>query len=178
MIYALDEQYFVRALRQSDLEGPYPGWFEDQAVTQFSSHGKFARTNQYFQAYLNQIDRDDQLVWAICHESDGHIGNICLQAINFINRNADFGVLMGNKKHWGKGVAFKAMKTILSHGFYKLNLERIYCGTAANNEAMRAIAQKIGMIEEGRWRSHLYIEGQWVDMIQYGILRDECPRTI
>lgn len=29
MIYQLDEQYYVRTFRKSDLEGPYLGWFED-----------------------------------------------------------------------------------------------------------------------------------------------------
>lgn len=178
MIYQLDDQYYVRVLRQSDLSGPYPGWFEDQLVTQNNSHGKFVKTQEYFQEYFDRLNSEDQLVWAICHKDDGHIGNICLQLINFVNRNADFGMLIGDKRHWGKGVALKALQALLEHGFYKLNLERIYCSTPATNHAMQKIALKVGMTEEGRRRSHLYLEGQWVDMIQYGILRDEYPRVV
>jgi len=177
MIYELDDHYYVRGLTQSDLSGPYPGWFSDQTVTKYNSHGKFVKTLDYFQSYFDQLNNQDQLVWAICHRENGHIGNISLQLIDFICRNADLGVLIGDKRHWGKGVALMAAKALLQHGFYKLNLERIYCSTAATNYGMQKLAVKMGMTEEGRRRSHMYLEGQWIDMIQFGILRNECPCT-
>ena len=178
MIYSLDEQYFVRTLHQSDVTGPYPGWFEDQSVTRYNSHGKFPKTADFFQNYFNQLNGENQLVWAICHKDDGHIGNISLQLINFINRNADLGILVGDKRHWGQGVGLKASKALLQHGFYKLNLERIYCSFADGNLAMQKLAMNMGMSQEGRCRSHIYLNGDFVDMIRYGILRAECPRTI
>jgi RimJ/RimL family protein N-acetyltransferase len=174
MIYQLSHEYFVRALQESDLDGPYMSWFEDQEVCSHNSHGKFLKTRAYFRDYLEGLDREDRLVWAICHETDGHIGNISLQLISFINRNADFGVLIGDKRHWGRGVAYEAGMKLIHHGFYKLNLERIYCATAASNISMRNLAKKMGMVEEGCRRSHLFLDGKWVDMIEFGILRHEC----
>lgn len=174
MIYQLPGQYFVRPLQASDLEGPYPSWFEDQDVCRYNSHGKFFKTAAYFQAYLDGLNSEDQVLWAICHETDGHVGNISLQGISFINRHADFTVLIGNKKHWGKGVAYEAAKKLFQHGFNRLNLERIWCATASPNIAMRKLAKKLGMVEEGCRRAHLYFDGEWVDMIEFGILRREC----
>lgn len=174
MIYQLSENYFVRALRESDLDGPYPSWFEDQEVCRYNSHGKFFKTLADFRAYLDDLSGEDQVVWAICHVADGHIGNISLQGISFINRHADFAVLIGDKRHWGKGVAYQAAKALFLHGFNKLNLERIWCATAAPNMVMRNLAKRLGMVEEGCRRSHLYLNGEWVDMIEFGILRSEC----
>jgi RimJ/RimL family protein N-acetyltransferase len=54
-----------------------------------------------------------------------------------------------------------------------LNLERIHCGTAAGNAGMQGLARKLGMREEGRRRSHLFLEGERVDVLEYGILREE-----
>ena len=173
MIYQLSDEYFVRPLQESDLEGAYMSWFEDQEVCSYNSHGKFFKTRAHFRAYLDGLNSEDQVVWAICHKTDGHIGNISLQGISFINRNADFAVLIGDKRHWGRGVAYEAGKKLIHHGFFKLNLERIYCATAATNTSMRNLAKKLGMIEEGCRRSHLYLDGKWVDMIEYGILRHE-----
>jgi RimJ/RimL family protein N-acetyltransferase len=178
MIYKLDEQYYVRTLHPNDILGPYPNWFQDQITTQFNSHGKFTKTIDFFENYINQVNNENQLVWAICHHDDGHIGNISLQLINFLNRNADFSILIGEKNHWGKGLAFKASKIMLQHGFYKLNLKRIYCSTSDSNISMKKLALKLGMSEEGRCRSHIYLNGNWVDMIRYGILRDECSKSI
>jgi RimJ/RimL family protein N-acetyltransferase len=63
-----------------------------------------------------------------------------------------------------------ASKTILEHGFKKLNLHRIYCGTAANNEGMKKLALNLGMKEEGIRKEHLFLNGAWVDVLEYGIV--------
>jgi len=173
MIYQLSEEYFVRTLQESDLDGPYTSWFEDQEVCAYNSHGKFFKTRDHFRNYITCQNREDQVVWAICHQVDGHIGNISLQLISLVNRNADFGVLIGDKRHWGKGVAFQAGMKMFYHGFFKLNLKRIYCQTAASNISMQSLAKKLGMVEEGCRRSYFYLDGKWVDMIEYGILQNE-----
>lgn len=171
MIYKLNDEYFVRSLQESDLAGPYMSWFEDQDVCRYNAHGKFFKTAAYFRSFYESLDSEDRIVWAICHNTDGHIGNISLQGISSINRNAEFAILLGDKRHWGKGVAKMAGRKLVQHGFDKLNLERIYCGTAASNEAMKKLALTLGMVQEGCRRSHLYLDGGWVDVIEYGLLR-------
>ena len=173
MIYRLNDTYYVRPLDEYDLDGAYRSWFEDQEVCRFNSHGKFFKTRSFFQTYLANLNTEDRVVWAICNDEDGHIGNISLQDISFINRTAEFAILIGDKTHWGKGVARLAGGAILMHGFTKLNLERIYCGTAANNEGMKALATDLGMQVEGRRRMHLFLEGARIDVLDYGILREE-----
>lgn len=172
VIYILNDYYYVRTLRQSDLDGDYPSWYEDQEVCRFNSHGNFFKTLDYFHEYIKKIDLEDRVVWAICHKSDGHIGNIALQNISIINRNAEFAILIGNKKHWGKGVGKMSGLKLIQHGLYKLNLERIYCGTADTNVGMKSLAISLGMVEEGRRRKHLFLNGKWVDLVEYGLLRE------
>lgn len=173
MIYELDQNYHVRGFLKDDLSGPYPSWFEDQDVCRYNSHAKFFKTANYFRAFYDSLDSNDKIVWAICHNQDGHIGNVSLQCLSVVNRNAEFAIIVGNKGHWGKGVALKASQKMFLHGFYKLNLKRIYCGIAEKNRAMLRLAEKLGMLQEGLRRSHLYLEGQWMDFIEYGILKNE-----
>lgn len=173
MIYKLGDHYFVRPLMERDLDGAYPEWFEDQEVCRFNSHGKFFKTMGYFRDYIEQLNREDRFVWAVCHTEDGHIGNVSLQQISFVNRNAEFAILLGDKRHWGRGVGLLASRKLFEHGFGKLNLERIYCGTAAINVPMIRLAKALGMVMEGNRRQHLYLEGSWVDMVEYGVLRSE-----
>jgi [ribosomal protein S5]-alanine N-acetyltransferase len=172
MIYSLGSGYYVRALRESDVDGPYPRWFEDQDVCCFNSHGKFFKNLDYFRQYVRSLNGEDKIVWAICHESDGHIGNVSLQSISFVNRNAEFAIILGDSNHRGKGVGKIASSKLIEHGFHKLNLKRIYCGTAATNLAMQSLAKYLGMVEEGRRRQHLFLDGKWVDMLEYGLLRE------
>jgi len=178
MICQLNTDYFVRPLIEADLAGAYPGWFEDQEVCRYNSHGKFFKTKAYFQGYLDALNREDRVVLAICHSVDGHIGNISLQEISLINRTAEFAIILGDKRHWGRGVGLLAGKKLLEHGFNKLNLERIHCGTAATNTGMIKLANALGMVHEGTRRQHLFLEGARVDMLEYGILQAEFLNSI
>lgn len=173
MIYSLSESYYVRALSESDLTGDYPLWFQDQDICRYNSHGKHAYTEQYFRGFLESVNSSGNLIWAICHVDDGHIGNIALQCISAVNQSAEFAIIIGNHNHWGNGVAKMAADAILLHGFNKLNLRRIYCGTAATNIGMQKLAAFMKMSEEGRRREHLFLEGEWVDVIEYGVLKNE-----
>ena len=176
MIYVLNEQYFVRPLAAEDVQGAYPTWFEDQDVCRYNAHGKFFKARSYFLDYANDQNREDRVVWAVCHRADGHIGNVSLQEISFINRTAEFAILLGDRRHHGKGVGLLVGRKLLEHGFDKLNLERIYCGTAATNAGMRKLALALGMTLEGTRREHLFLEGARVDMVEYGVLRGEFAR--
>jgi [ribosomal protein S5]-alanine N-acetyltransferase len=173
MMYRLSEEYYLRGLCEADIEGPYPGWFEDQEVCRYNSHGKFVRTRDYFRNYVRSLDDSRAIVCAICHARDGHIGNVSLQELSFIDRNAEFAIILGDRRHAGRGVARLAGAALLAHGFDKLNLNRIYCGTAAGNVAMNKLALALGMRQEGIRRQHLFLEGKWADVIEYGILHGE-----
>jgi RimJ/RimL family protein N-acetyltransferase len=104
----------------------------------------------------------------------GILNLVSLDKISFVNRNADYVVIIGNKAHWKKGVAFMASQAIIKHGFNKLNLKRIWCATASSNIPMQALAKRLGMMQEGCRRSHFYFDGKWDDMVEFGILKDEC----
>lgn len=173
MIYRLNDEYFVRGLCEADLAGPYPTWFEDQEVSRFNSHGKWVRTEDYFREYVRSLNGSDKVVWAICHERAGHVGNVTLQAISPIDRAAEFAVIIGEREHRSKGLGKLAGRKLLEHGFAKLNLHRVYCGTAATNDGMKRLALALGMKQEGVRRAHMFLDGQWVDLVEYGILRDE-----
>ena len=173
MIYQIGAKYFVRALRSSDLAGPYMSWFEDQEVCRFNSHGKLFPSEDYFRSYIASLGDADRIVWAICHQVDGHIGNISLQGISLINRHAEFAILIGDRRHWNQGVGKMAGAKLVQHGFEKLNLQRIYCGIAAPNLGMRQLAVALSFKEEGCQRKHIYLDGDWVDVIEYGMLRED-----
>ena len=176
MIYTLSNDYFVRQLAESDLDGSYLDWFDDQEVCRFNSHGKFFKTKAYFKEFINDLNNEDRLVWAICHVNDGHVGNVSLQQISWVNRTADFAIILGEKCHWGKGIGLLAGNKILEHGFNKLNLERVGCGTAATNEGMKKLAIAMGMTLEGTRRQYLFLEGIRVDLLEYGIVRAEFEK--
>jgi len=141
-------------------------WFDDQEVCKYNSHGKLTNRD------LGKINPENNILWAVslCG-SRTHIGNIMLANINWIDRNAEFSCIFGEKKYWGKGYATEAAEVLFKHGFEKLNLHKIWLGTAAVNGGMIKVADNLGMEQEGFLKEHLFLEGQYVNCVMLGITR-------
>jgi len=167
----------------------YRQWFHDPDVTKYNSHGLFPYTKEQMAKFLAQLESSDNLVWAVMakpeekgrrfakYEKHGlyyldglHIGNITLQQINWIYRSAEFACVFGKKNYWGKGYGTEAAKMIFNHGFKRLNLHRIWTGTASTNIGMQKIAGKLGMKKEGVFKEAMFLNGEWIDIVEYGIL--------
>ena len=104
-------------------------------------------------------------------EEGVHIGNISLQRIDYVSRNAEFAVLLGVKSCWGEGYGEEAGRLLLDHAFFSLNLHRVYCGTFSTNIGMRRLAEKLGMVEEGCRSEAVFKSGRWLDIVEFGVLR-------
>ncbi|RJX19023.1 MAG: N-acetyltransferase [Desulforudis sp.] len=182
------ERIILRPFTREDAlnpDGNYQRWFHDAQVTKFNSHGLFPYTEAKLGAFLAGLEADDRLVLAIEAKvrPDGqpmnatrHIGNISLQSINWIYRSAEFAVIIGESKYWGQGIGYEAGRLLIKHGFRRLNLNRIWTGTAATNAGMRNLALKLGFKEEGVFRQGMFLDGEYVSIIAYGLLRADWAR--
>jgi RimJ/RimL family protein N-acetyltransferase len=72
----------------------------------------------------------------------------------------------------GQGYATEASEAVLAHGFDQLNLHKIVAHCFAPNEPSRALLARLGFSEEGRRESEAYVDGEWTDILRYGLLRD------
>jgi RimJ/RimL family protein N-acetyltransferase len=169
------KQIYLRSMIDSDSEGQYPTWFNDTEVCRGNSHHIFPYTLEDAHAYIQEANRGHHhLILAIVtSKNDTHIGNIALDNINYINRTSELTIVIGDKSCWKKGYGKEAAKLICDHGFMSLNLNRIACGTFEDNKGMRKLAEYLGMREEGRRRHAVYKHGRYVDVIEYGVLKDE-----
>jgi ribosomal-protein-alanine N-acetyltransferase len=165
---------FLRPLDKADVEGNYSKWMNDKYITQFNSHGIFPATKESLLNYISSLnDSAKSMVLAIVtKDKQFHIGNISLQEINWVNRSAELAFLLGEKEFWGKGIMYEAGMLIISHAFNALNLHRIYCGTSIENIGMRKLATKLGMQEEGIRKQAIYKNGRYLDIIEYGMVRE------
>jgi len=173
--FLVGKKFYLREIRKEDLNETYQQWLNDEDVCAYNSHHRFPNYRENMVSYYkNVIKSNSNLILAIIDKkTDLHIGNVSLQEIDKINRSAEFAIIIGNKKYWGRGVGEEVGKLIISHGFKQLNLQRIYCGTADNNLGMQKLAKKLGFKKEGVSRSGLYKNGQYYDIINYGVLKNE-----
>lgn len=77
------------------------------------------------------------------------------------------------KPYWGQGYGTEAGKAVLQYGFEVLKLNRIYAQSFTTNPGSWRIMEKIGLKYEGTLRQHVSRFGQYYDLAQYGILKEE-----
>jgi len=178
--FLVGKSIFLRPLKESDINGPYPAWLNDAEVCGGNSHHIFPFRTQNAVTYIEKAHGDlNHLLLAVVRNKDGeHIGNIALDKINYINRSAELTILIGDKSCWNKGYGKEAARLICDHGFFTLNLHRISCGTFENNTAMCSLAEYLGMTEEGRRREAAYKDGRYLGVVEYGVLKPEYLKKI
>jgi [ribosomal protein S5]-alanine N-acetyltransferase len=175
VIFLKGERIHLRALEEKDLNDYYLQWLNDEDVCRYNSHAVFPNTESKMRSYFVSLQNQEKnIVLAIIHtDTSKHIGNVSLQNINWISRNAEFAILLGDKDFWGDAYGEESAKLIVGYGFERLNLHRIYCGTLVGNKGMMKLAQKLNMSEEGRRRQAIFKHGEYIDIIEYGVLNTE-----
>lgn len=166
---------YLRPLTLKDAKGNYPNWLNDPEVCRFNSHAVFPYTKEKAVRYIRsaQSSREALVLAIVLRKNGAHIGNIALQNIDYVNRSAEFAILLGEKKYWGKGYSKEAAGLLVRHAFDQLNLNRVYCGTSATNTAMRRLALFLGMKQEGLRRKAQFKNGAYLDEAEFGVLREE-----
>lgn len=156
----------------------YKEWFYDKDVTRYNHWGLFHHSKQKEDAFLYMCESGEgDVVLAILvpdeYKDYKHIGNVSLQSINNIYRSAEFAITIGEKEYWGQRYGYEALLLLFHHGFDKLNLHRIWTGTAITNEGMKKIIHKLGMLHEGTFKQAMYLDGIYEDIVAYGMLKNE-----
>lgn len=153
----------------------YHNWSLDNEVTRYNSHGLFRKTKKDIDSWLSSIENGDILCWGIFYKKEW-IGVISLQSINRTYQSAEIALYIGERKHWGKGVASFAVSSVVSHGFERLNFNRIWSGTAAHNVGMNKVFARTGFKSEGVFREGMYVCGKYENINLYSILKSDYEK--
>lgn len=117
----------------------------------------------------------EAVVFAVClRESDELVGAMGLDLAPE-HEKAELGYWIG-VPYWGRGYATEAARAVLAYGFGTLGLERVVARHYARNPASGRVLRKLGMRKEGVLRRDIRKWGEFVDVVVYGILREEHGR--
>ncbi|MDQ0255716.1 ribosomal-protein-alanine N-acetyltransferase [Evansella vedderi] len=74
---------------------------------------------------------------------------------------------------WGKGYAAEGLIAILDYAFNKMFLNKICAYTNSRNGNAIGIMRKYGFQQEGKLREHQFLDGEYVDVLAYSLLKKE-----
>lgn len=173
MIYG--ERIRLRAIERGDID-TFLRWFNDPEVRRYLlmyEPMSRAKEERWFEGHL--ASRDDYLLGIEAREGEGwrHIGNCGLHKVDWKNRSAVLGIVLGEKDYWGRGYGTEAARTLLRFGFTELNLHRVELEVFDYNPRAQACYEKAGFRREGTRRQALYRDGRYHDVHLMSILQDE-----
>jgi diamine N-acetyltransferase len=116
---------------------------------------------------------DEEHSWFVIEVDGLVIGELSLHHRDPRARVAAFGIGIYDPAYIGQGYGREASALFLDWAFRIQNYQRIWLDTWATNERAIRCYQALGFIEEGRQRRHIYVDGQYVDMVFMGLLREE-----
>jgi RimJ/RimL family protein N-acetyltransferase len=146
------EKAILREKRLSDAENDYSWRCDvelarlDAATPMHLSHKEFMT---YYQDELRHPSKKRQRL-AIDSLDGKHIGNCMYYDIDDEKRQAELGILIGDRDYWGKGYGTDAVKTLLAHIYRGTTLDRIYLNTLEWNIRAQLCFQKCGFVTCGR----------------------------
>ncbi len=173
--FLVGRRLYLRPLQETDLNEGYLGWLNDSEVTRYLAFGRFPVTDSANREYLRRFfgSTADILLAIVDIESDQHIGNVTLNRIDWIDRTADTGIMIGRKDFWGRGYATEAWTLLIRYAFERLGLHKIIAGSTAEHTGSLSALKKLGFQREGILRGEIFLDGKYHDVIRMGLFVEE-----
>jgi diamine N-acetyltransferase len=166
------ERVTLRAIERDDIKRLHALGQNVELVLAGDGHWQpvpLAAFEKQFEKHLDDHERS-----AFVIEADAKvIGDIGLHSRDRRSRVSSFGVAIYDPEYLGKGYGREAIALLLGWAFDTQNYERIWLTTWSTNQRAIRCYQAIGFVEEGRLRRQIFVDGQYVDTMVMGILRDE-----
>jgi len=157
-------------------------WRNDPEIRDGILGYRFPVTAEMEADWVNSVLKDQsrtRVILAIEEKSDGaFVGFVYLNNIDWFARNAEFGILIGERSRHGKGLAREALALVVDYAFKTLNLQRLYLRVVAFNKRALRLYRGFGFVQEGIQRQHAFARGRYHDVVLMGLLRGEFKAIV
>ena len=126
----------------------------------------------WIKGQYDNLHHDKGYEFAITDKSTGTILGAMALTNNQKWKNGEIGYWVG-EEYWGNGYASEAAKAILEFAFTEKSYHKVFARCFPSNIASARVIEKIGMKKEGVLRDHIIKEDQYLDLVYYGILKNE-----
>jgi RimJ/RimL family protein N-acetyltransferase len=104
------------------------------------------------------------------------IGTVTFRGLDRISRRATIGMMIGEKRYWGKGYGTAVVRAFTRFLFTRYNLHRIDLDTFAENERAIRCYKKCGFVVEGVLRKAMWTVNGYRDQVMMGLLREDWEK--
>ncbi len=143
-------------------------WINDPEVTRWTLSGDFPASRPMQREWLLERSSkggDRDVVFAIETQDGEHVGNTGIHAIDWRNRHATTGTMIGARERWGQGLGTDTIRTRSRYAFEVLGLRLLMTEVMEPNVGSLKALTKAGFDEAGRVPGKWWKRGAWHDSI-------------
>ena len=135
---------YLKDLDEKNATQEYCDWLNDSEVNKYLETKE--ATIYELKQYIHDKNNNPNCLFLgiFLKENNKHIGNIKLEPIEFNNKNATLGILIGDKKYWGRGIGTEATKLLVNYAFNTLDLKEVNLGVISDNKAAIEVYKNAG----------------------------------
>ena len=123
--------------------------------------------------FIERASKEDPIMTFAIRWNDQLAGVIGFKPqIDVHRKSVEIGYWVG-EPYWGKGIATQAIKQMVSYGFAKLDINRIFAGIYSHNAPSMKALENCGFQKEGVFRKAVIKNGVYLDEVKYAILKED-----
>jgi ribosomal-protein-serine acetyltransferase len=171
-----DGDLVLRPLHEGDAEAYSGAFVEDPDLARLLGFEELP-TPDGVRASLTGIEEarreGRRLVLAVADvATDAFLGELVLHSFAWRHDRTEvaFWLVPGAR---GRGIAHRSVSLLLDWAFAELAIVRVEITTLPDNAPTRALARRLGFTEEGTMRRRNFERGVRVDVVMYGLLRED-----
>ncbi|WP_420476665.1 GNAT family N-acetyltransferase [Noviherbaspirillum sp. ST9] len=164
----------LRAAETRDIE-LLNKWANDPDIWRLLGGWHFPYSSLCTERWVSDQNNNNLKAHVFCIDAPevGLIGTANLIDIDWKNRHAYHGMMLGDKDVRGKGYGLDTVMAVMRYAFDELGLVRLDGGMVELNErSIQFYTRTCGWEIEGRKKNWFYREGRFFDQIIVGITRD------
>jgi len=159
----------------------YIDWLNDQEVNKYLFAGRMPiskdevgnrnDSHNIMFAIMSNVHYDNGKLYEDDNFSE-FIGTISINTVDWINRKGEIGYMIGERTHWGLGIATEAVNLVSDYALHRLNLHKVEAGVVAGNIGSIRVLEKNGFKECGVIPQDYWADGKYNDTHRFYKLQE------
>jgi len=145
-IQIASERFIIKSLSVRNNLSNYLDWLSNPHEFPFILGTKKNYRLVDLKKYINENNEDENSILLGIFDKINleHVGNIRYHNLDFTNKKAFLGILIGKEKYRGIGVATEVITTSMNWIYSKFKISTIVLGVHSENTAARKLYEKLG----------------------------------
>jgi len=164
------EKAELKDIKESNLK-QILDWRNQESIRQVMYNSDIILMDQHVQ-WFKRLQKSETAISKIFYYDQVPYGVLNINQIDRINNKCEWGFYIG-ANNAPKGMGTILGFTSLNYIFNELLIRKLSAEVLNINKKSATFHQKLGFIQEGLLRKHIIKDGTYIDILLYGLLKEE-----